>query len=189
MRTVLIWVALAIALALPLGLAALSPLLAYRQPIYIAAALAGIAGMGLLVVQPLLAARLLSGLSPRMSRNCHRLTGILLVVLVVSHVGGLWVTSPPDVIDALLFRSPTLFTPFGVIGMWGLFGAAALALLRRFGSGRWKTAHMGLATLVALCTIPHALLIDGTMETFSKYGLSALILIVTVLAYRRLLAK
>src|SRR6056297_337947 len=50
----MIWVALAAAIALPLGLAAQSPLLAYRSPVYITAGFAGIVAMALLLVQPLL---------------------------------------------------------------------------------------------------------------------------------------
>ena len=34
-----------------------------------------------------------------------------MAVAVVIHVAGLWITSPPDMIDALLFTSPTPFSP------------------------------------------------------------------------------
>jgi hypothetical protein len=115
----------AIAICVPIAAAAASPLLAWRQPVYIIAGFAGIAAMALLLLQPLLAAGLLPGLT-RSARAPHppldrrlRLFG-----LVVGHVGGLWVTSPPDVIDALTFSSPTPFSAWGVIAMWALFGAA-----------------------------------------------------------------
>jgi hypothetical protein len=48
----------------------------------------------------------------------------VLVVAVVVHVGGLWITSPPDMIDALLLTSPTPFSAFGVIAMWAIFAVA-----------------------------------------------------------------
>ena len=183
MRRQVIWSVLIAALVIPLGLAATSPLLAWRQPIYIAAGFAGVAGMALLLVQPLLAAGVLPGLDPRKARRIHRITGTALVLLVVVHVGGLWITSPPDVIDALLFRSPTLFTPFGVVAMWAVFAAAVLAAMRgRWHPKRWRTLHLGLAVLIVPGTVAHAVLIDGTMESISKYALSVLVLIALAVA-------
>lgn len=46
----LIWAGLLACVMLPFTLAAQSPLLAYRQPVYITAGLAGILAMGLLLV-------------------------------------------------------------------------------------------------------------------------------------------
>ena len=61
MRQAAIWVILT-ALTLPaLYLAATSPLLQWREPIYIGAAFAGVLALALLLLQPLLAARLLPG--------------------------------------------------------------------------------------------------------------------------------
>ncbi|MEX0310655.1 MAG: ferric reductase, partial [Tateyamaria sp.] len=100
MRVFLIWFGLVIAFLAPIGAAAFSPLLQWRDPIYIVSGFAGIAGMGLLMVQPLLAAGDLPGLSQSASRRLHRTIGALLVVAIVGHVGGLWITSPPDVLDA-----------------------------------------------------------------------------------------
>jgi hypothetical protein len=65
------------------------------------------------------------------TRRTHRWIGGALVVVVVIHVAGLWFTSPPDMIDALLFTSPTPFSPFGVIAMWAIFAVALLAALCR----------------------------------------------------------
>jgi hypothetical protein len=56
--------------------------------------------------------------------------GSLLVALVLVHVGGLLIASPPDAIDALLLRSPTPFSVWGVLAMWATFAAALLAALR-----------------------------------------------------------
>lgn len=190
LRGVLIWVALGAAMLVPLALAAGSPLLAWRSGVYIAAGFFGIAGLGLLLVQPLLALNLLPGLSPKSSRRVHGWTGAALVVLVVLHVGGLWITSPPDVIDVLLFRSPTPFSDWGVVAMWAVFAAALLAAFRRklrLRPKTWRIAHLGLAVVIVVGTVVHALLIEGTMETVSKAVLSALVVIalLRVLAGRR----
>ncbi|MEO0360997.1 MAG: ferric reductase, partial [Pseudomonadota bacterium] len=130
-RATLAWAALAAALVAPLAVAAASPLLAWREPIYIAAGFAGAGALALLLMQPLLAGGYLPGLSVRVRRRLHALVGGGLVVLIAVHVVGLWITSPPDVVDALLFRSPTPFSAWGVIAMWAVFAAALLAAFRR----------------------------------------------------------
>ncbi|MEX0370636.1 MAG: ferric reductase-like transmembrane domain-containing protein [Tateyamaria sp.] len=183
MRAILIWIGLVIALLAPIGAAAFSPLLQWRDPIYIVSGFAGIAGMSLLLVQPLLAAGDLPGLSQSTGRRLHRTIGVLLVVAIVGHVGGLWITSPPDVLDALTFTSPTPFSNWGVIAMWAAFAAAALAAMRRRLPLRpltWRRCHALLATIVALGTVAHALLIEGTMETFTKLALSTLVILAVV---------
>lgn len=111
------------------------------------------------------------------ARHLHRYVGAALVVAVVVHVVGLWVYSPPDVIDALTFTSPTPFSPFGVIAMWAVFGAALLAALRqRIAPRLWRLGHTGCVVLVALGTVLHAQLIQGTMGIYSKAALSLMIL-------------
>ena len=144
-RVTLIWVALAAAVCVPIAAAAASPLLAWRGPVYILAGFAGIIALGLMLVQPLLIGGYLPGLSAVSGRRAHHWIGGALVVAVVIHVGGLWITSPPDMIDALLFTSPTPFSPFGVIAMWAIFAVALLAALRRRLGLRprtWRIAHM-----------------------------------------------
>ena len=151
-------------LGIPLFAAMISPLLQWRQPIYIVAGLAGVLALCLLLVQPLAIGRYLPNVDPIRSRTLHRLIGMLLLMLVVIHVGGLWVTSPPDVIDALLFRSPTSFSVWGVIAMWCVFATALLALLRqrfRIKHKTWQRLHTGLALVVIAGTVTHALLIEG----------------------------
>ncbi|POF34173.1 ferric reductase-like transmembrane domain-containing protein [Roseibium marinum] len=180
-RAVLIWAALAAALLVPLAAAAASPLLQWRQPVYIAAGFAGIIAMALLLLQPLLAGGYLPGLAGPRGRRIHRWTGGLLVAVVIVHVAGLWITSPPDVIDALLFRSPTPFSVWGVIAMWAVFAAAVLAIFRRRLRPRvWRPAHTALAVAIVTGSVVHALLIEGTMETLSKAGLCALVVAATV---------
>lgn len=173
-RATFIWAALVIVIAIPIGAAVASPLLAWRDPIYIAAGFSGIVAMELLLIQPLLAAGYLPGLSGYLGRRVHRWTGSLLVLAVVVHVAGLWITSPPDVIDALLFVSPTSFSVWGVIAMWAIFGTALLAAMRRRLRLRWRIwriGHVSLAAVIVGGTVVHASLIEGTMETVSKAAL------------------
>ena len=176
-RVALIWAALATAICVPIAVAAASPLLAWRGPVYILAGFAGIVALGLALVQPLLIGGYLSGLSAYRGRGAHHWIGGALVVMVVVHVGGLWITSPPDMIDALLFTSPTPFSPFGVIAMWAIFAVALLALLRRrLGLRTWRIAHMVLAAVIVVGSVVHRVLIEGAMETVSKAALCALVL-------------
>ena len=180
-RVTLIWALLAAAVFVPIAAAAASPLLAWRDPVYILAGFAGIMALGLMLVQPLLIAGYLPGLSAYRGRRAHHWIGGALVVMVVVHVGGLWITSPPDMIDALLFTSPTPFSPFGVIAMWAIFAVALLAALRRrLGLRTWRIAHMSLAVVIVVGTVVHGVLIEGTMETMSKVALCALVLGATI---------
>jgi predicted ferric reductase len=182
-RATLIWAALAAAICVPVALAAASPQLAWRDAVYILAGFAGIIALGLMLVQPLLIAGYLPGLSAHLGRRAHYWIGGALVVAVVVHVGGLWITSPPDMIDALLFASPTPFAPWGVIAMWALFAVALLAALRRRLGLRprtWRIAHMSLAVVIVVGSVVHSILIEGTMETVSKVALCALVLGATI---------
>lgn len=182
-RAILIWAALSIVVAVPIAVAAVSPLLAWRDPIYIAAGFAGVVAMALVLVQPLLAGGYLPGLPMRRGRRVHRLVGCALVAAIVVHVAGLWLTSPPDVIDALLFASPTPFSDWGVVAMWALFAAALSAALRRRLRIRpkiWRIAHTALALVTVLGSVVHAMLIEGTMGTGSKAALCVLALGATV---------
>ena len=177
------WAGLAGTLAVPMAAAAASPLLAYRGPVYIVAGFAGVLALALLLVQPLLIGGLLTGLSAHRARKVHRVVGATLVVAVLVHVGGLWITSPPDVVDALLFASPTPFSNWGVIAMWAVFGLALLAGFRRkmqLSLRNWRIAHALLAVVIVPATIVHALLIEGTMETASKVVLCVVVLAATI---------
>lgn len=178
-RTGLIWAALAAAIGVPLTAAAFSPLLEWRGPVYILAGFAGIVALGLVLVQPLLIGGYLPALSAYRGRRAHHWVGGALAVAVVIHVAGLWITSPPDMVDALLFASPTPFSPFGVIAMWAIFAVAFLAALRRrlgLRARTWRIFHMPLAIVIVTGSVVHAMLIEGTMETMSKAALCALVL-------------
>src|SRR5690242_14187446 len=178
-RAALIWSALAIAICVPIAFAATSPQLEWRGPVYILAGFSGIVALGLLLVQPLLIAGYLPGLSAYRGRRVHHWIGGTVVVAIVVHVAGLWITSPPDMIDALTYTSPTPFSPFGVTAMWAIFAVALLASLRRKLGLRlrtWRFVHMPLAIVIVAGSVAHCLLIEGTMETISKAALCALVL-------------
>ena len=182
-KAALIWAALAVAIGVPIAAAVASPQLAWRDPVYILAGFAGMIALGLTLIQPLLIAGYLPGLSAYRSRRAHYWIGGALVFAVMIHVGGLWITSPPDMIDALTFVSPTPFSPFGVIAMWAIFAVALLAALRRrlgLGPRTWRIAHLSLAVIIVAGSVVHGMLIEGTMETMSKAALCVLVLVTTI---------
>jgi len=182
-RAPLIWIALALAIGVPIAFAAGSEQLAWRGPVYILAGFAGIIALGLVLVQPLLIGGYLPGLSTYRGRRAHHWIGGALALAVVIHVAGLWITSPPDMIDALTYTSPTPFSPFGVTAMWAIFTVAVLAALRRRLGLRlrtWRIVHIPLAIVIVAGSVAHCLLIEGTMETVSKVALCVLILVATV---------
>ena len=182
-RAPLIWVGLALAICVPIALAAGSEQLAWRDPVYMLAGFAGIVALGLVLVQPLLIGGYLPGLSAYRGRRAHHWIGGALALAVVIHVAGLWITSPPDMIDALTYTSPTPFSPYGVTAMWAIFTVALLALLRRRLGLRlrtWRIVHIPLAIVIVAGSVAHCLLIEGTMETISKAALCVLILVATV---------
>ena len=185
----MIWTVLVVIIAVPIIAAAASPLLAWRQPSYILAGFAGIIGMGLLLMQPLLAGRWLHGLSQMASRRWHRRCGLAFVAALLVHVGGLWITSPPDVVDALLFVSPTPFSDWGVIAMWTAFAAAFLGVFRHRLNLRfriWRLGHVGLVSMTIVGSVVHAMLIEGTMEVMSKTVLCVLVVLVSAATLARL---
>lgn len=165
-----------------MAIAAASPLLAWRDAIYIASGFAGMIALALMLAQPLLAGGYLPGLPALHGRRVHRWIGFTLVVMVAAHVAGLWLTSAPDVIDALLFDSPTPFSVWGVVAMWATFAAASLAVLRgrrRIGPKTWRIGHTALAAVIVIASVVHALLIEGAMGPVSKAAFCALVLAAT----------
>ncbi len=187
-RLILIWLSLLTLATVPLVAALMSPLLAWRQPVYIVAGVAGVFALVLLLFQPLLARGLLPGFSRKLSRIVHRRVGVSLVLAVIVHVAGLWITSPPDVIDALLFRSATPFAPWGVISMWSLFISGCLVATRPLLTLRgatWSLIHQTLAAIIVVGSVVHVVLIDGTMEVVSKWFLCAAVVVVTLVALKR----
>ena len=188
MRAVIIWGALGLLLIVPLAIAASSQLLAWRQPVYIVAGFAGVIGLGLMLVQPLLAMAALPGLTGAQSRRVHLFSGAALSVMVAVHVGALWLTSPPDVVDVLLLRSPTPFSIWGLAAMWSVFAAAFLAIMyrkRRIAPRLWRPLHTALVIVAVAGTVVHALLIEGTMGQLSKALLCVATAVALALAVRQ----
>lgn len=169
----------------PLFIAALNPLQTSRNAAYIVASLAGILALGLLLVQPLLAAGYLPGMPLVRMRRWHRWIGTSIVIAVALHIGGLYLTSAPDMLDALLLVSPTPFSIYGVTAMWGIILTALLVALRRrlgLGLSMWRILHNVLAAIVVFATIVHALMIEGTMGQISKVILCAAVFAATFIA-------
>ena len=168
------WGAVLLALGLPVALAATSPWLSYRNPAYVIASFAGIGALALMLLQPLLAAGYLPGPGLVRARRWHRWLGAGIVLGTALHVGGLFLTSPDDTLDALLLVAPTPFSVYGVTAMWAILATGLLVLLRRrlgLTLPVWRMAHNALALVAVLATIIHALQIEGTMEPLSKWAL------------------
>ncbi len=180
MRAAAIWASVIAIALMPIVVATQSPLLAWRDTIYIIGGFAGIIGMAILLLQPLLADGVLPGLTTLQSRRVHRWLGGGLLAAVIVHVSGLWITSPPDVVDVLLFRSPTPFGLWGAIAMWGVFLAAGLAVMRRrLRPQVWRNLHLSLAVVIVVATLLHAVLIEGAMGQWSKTALAVCIVFAT----------
>lgn len=186
----LIWAGLALVLALPLGLAATSPNIAYRDAIYVMAGLSGIVALVLMLPQALLIAGLLP-VKNMAARHLHRVTGAAIAAAVALHIAGLWVTSPQDMADALLLRAPAMFSFWGVLAAWVLVAISVLVLRRRRIAPRhWRRLHGILAAVFVAASIFHVLPIIGTMEPITKVAICLLVAAATlaVLA-RRLLNR
>ncbi len=180
-----LWVVLAALVVVPVVVALNSPWLPGRNMAYIVAGLAGILGLAMLLFQPLLAANYLPGPGAVRARWWHRVVGVGIVVAVLLHVAGLYVTSPPDTLDALLLVSPTPFSVYGVTAFWGVILTALLVALRRRIGWRvstWRAVHNAFAAMVVGCTVIHALLIEGTMGSVSKQVLCAAVVLATGVA-------
>lgn len=188
-RSALIWAALAAVLIVPLAVAATSPQLAWRSPVYIVAGFAGVVGLACLLLQPLLVGGYLPIEGKIRARRAHKAVGSVLALAVLIHVVGLWITSPPDVIDALLFRSPTPFSAWGVTAMWAVFLSVLLVILRKRHRIRpvlWRNLHVLLGGVTVVGTIVHAVLIEGSMGTISKWLLCVAVLAATAMLVRDL---
>lgn len=180
----LLWLVLVAAVIGPIVVAATSPLLAGRDGAYILSGIAGVTALALLLLQPLLAGGYLPRLRVMQERRWHRWVGTGIVIAVLLHVAGLYVTSPPDTIDALLLVSPTLFSVYGVIGLWSLILTGVLVVFRlRMGLryGTWRIIHNGVAVIVVVSSVVHALMIEGAMGSVSKLILCVIVLLATAL--------
>ena len=84
MRAVLIWGVLLGVAFVALGVAAASPYLEWRDPVYIVAGFAGVVALVLLLFQPLLVAGVLPGIARAKGRRVHLWTGAALVLAVLA---------------------------------------------------------------------------------------------------------
>ena len=92
-------------------------------------------------------------------------------------------------IAALLFVSPTPFSIWGVIAMWGLFATTILVVFRRrlpLRPRTWRLSHRTLAAVIVLGSVVHAMMIEGTMEILSKSVLCVLAVIATAMVLAKL---
>jgi predicted ferric reductase len=182
---VVAWSGAAVFMIVPIVLAAYSPYLGSRNLPYIGGGFAGIVGLSMLLLQPLLPAGYLPGSEGRAGRRWHRWLGFVIVVAVVLHVGGLYIASPQDTIDALLLVSPTPFSVYGVTAMWAVVATAILVLVKRRSGLRhsvWQLIHNSLAAIVVITTVIHALQIEGAMELSSKWTLCMAVVTATGVA-------
>lgn len=187
--TLLSWVLLFFVVAVPVLVAALSPLQKSREVIYVVGGLSGVVALTLLLVQPLLVIGYLNGVSLTRQRRWHLWSGALLVFSVALHISALYITSPDDITDALLLRSATPFSVYGVIGSWGVVLIVILVVLRariKIPAKLWKAIHAIFAAIVVVASVVHALWIQGAMGTASKWVLCGTILIATGYAVHRL---
>lgn len=182
-RVVSVWSVLVLAMAGPVVIAATSPWLAGRDTVYIVAGFAGIGALALCLIQPLLAGGYLPAPRPALAKRWHRWIGSGIVAGIGVHVGGLYLTSPQDTLDALFLVSPTPFSVYGVVGLGAAVLTVVLVLLRtwlKWRPGMWRGVHNALAAVIVVASIVHALKIEGTMGVLSKWGLYALILAATI---------
>jgi hypothetical protein len=168
-----LWLVVAAVALVPLGVAVASPLQASRDALWITGGLAGVLALVLLFLQPLLIGGLLPLVRGLAQRRWHRWIGLAITGLVVLHVAGLYLTSPEDIVDALLLVSPTPFAVYGVIGFWAVIVTACLAAFRRRLRPRlWQVVHSVLAATIVVASVVHAVLIEGVMGDMSKLVLS-----------------
>ncbi|MBN9670852.1 ferric reductase-like transmembrane domain-containing protein [Roseibium aggregatum] len=169
---IIVWAGVAAMMTVPVIMATASPYLAYRNTAYIFGGFAGIFGLAFFFIQPLLAAGFLPGPGVLKQRRWHRFVGTAIVACVLLHLAGLYLTSAADTLDALLLVAPTPFSVYGVIALWGILLTTLLVMFRRRWGLRysaWRLVHNGLALVVVVATVIHALLIQGAMEGFTKW--------------------
>jgi predicted ferric reductase len=193
MTALVVWGLVVACILVPLGIAAANPLQANRDALWIVGGMSGIVALAFLLVQPLLAAGYLPGPSLIAGRRWHRWLGIMIIVAVGLHIGGLYLSSPEDITDALLLVAPTPFSVYGVIGLCGVVLTAVLVAVRsrsglRYAS--WRILHNAIALVIVISSIVHALLIEGAMGSISKAILCALVFAATIIVLFRIhLAK
>ncbi|MFK7854822.1 MAG: hypothetical protein AB8B79_11940 [Granulosicoccus sp.] len=183
MIPILLYCILTTLVAGPVVVAATSPLLSGREAVYIVGGMSGVVALALLLLQPILASGYLPSISSVNSKTWHRRIGFLLVLAITLHILGLYLTSPDDLMDALLLISPAPFSLYGVAGMWAIIVTTLLVVLRSLLSWRhtlWKLVHNVLGCIVVVTSVTHAMMIDGAMGYRSKLILCIAIIVLTI---------
>lgn len=153
------------ALALPVfvvppAIAVTDAHLAAGPPALVFSTLAATLAVSALALQPFLAA-----LAPVRLR-WHRVLGTATFLLVLAHIGGLYVVSPGDTRFALSPDGPTR-------ARMALMATIALAVVVVLGAGRarlplstgtWRVLHAFFAVLVVVLGVGHAVLTDGSLD-------------------------
>ncbi|PIB25230.1 hypothetical protein BFP76_01120 [Amylibacter kogurei] len=94
-RSFLLWFAFLVAILVPIAASLTSPLLAWREPVYVVGGFFGVMSLALLLAQPMLAAKYLPGVSYQVSKRIHRWVGCALIISVMIHVVALWFVLAP----------------------------------------------------------------------------------------------
>jgi len=154
------WVAgpLAAVAAVPVVLALTDPHLAGASgALTISTATAAVA-VSVIALQPLLAG------TGRVRR--HRLLGVAALVLVLVHVGALFVESPADARFALSPDGPTRarMALLATIALIALVAVGALRGRLPLAPSSWRLVHAYLAVVVIVLGLGHALLTDGALD-------------------------
>ena len=147
------------------AVAAVPPVLALSDPhlagasaaLTISTAAAAVA-VSVLVLQPLLAG------TGRVRR--HRLLGVVALVLVLVHVGALFVESPSDARFAMSPDGPTRarMALFATVALIALVAVGALRRRLPLAPSSWRILHAYLAVVVIALGLGHALLTDGALD-------------------------
>lgn len=144
--------------AVPLGLALTDRHLAGASTALVLSTTAGALAVAALAVQPLLAR------GGRIAR--HQILGSVVLLLVLVHVGALFVESPADAWFALSPDGPTR-ARMALIATIALFCVVALGGLRTrlpLAPATWRVLHAYLAVVVITLGIGHAVLTDGALD-------------------------
>ena len=124
--------------------------------------------VSVLVLQPLLAG------TGRVTR--HRLMGAVALVMVLVHVGALFVESPSDALFAMSPDGPTR-ARMALVATIALLAVVALGALKErlpLSIATWRILHAYLAVVVLALGIGHALLTDGALDGAGTPLLAAL---------------
>lgn len=183
LRSAASWALVVCIAAAPVAIALFSPLQQSRSAPYVVGGVSGIVALALLLLQPLLVGGYLPGLRSVKARFWHHCIGCTIVLTVFMHIIGLYVTSPDDITDAMLFTSPTPFSVYGVLGFWCVVMMLITVVLRNrsvFSSRLWSLVHNSLALVLVGASVIHALLIEGAMGNVSKVILCVSVVIATI---------